>query len=265
VHDTIQRVTENDLMKRMLLAPLLLTILKFPVSAQNNMPSVCLESKSIGSNWNAFRDQSQELAKDLEKKCPEVRITTSKTDADYFITLNHIEAGIVLRENQVSVSDQTGTVLASGDKDSIKHGVKDACALILSDWSNQDHARDTLIKLINAAFEKEGADGYPEIVGDTLTVHSERATAMRFHMTLARPQMLSLFHRAGIATYIYTNDADQTFTHEFAKGAVMARPEQDTKTNPSTTKPNNNNQPASVTDGWWNKTNPTSDETQKSN
>ncbi len=35
-------------------------------------PKVYLTWKSVGNTWSAMRDQSQEMAKDLAKDCPEV-------------------------------------------------------------------------------------------------------------------------------------------------------------------------------------------------
>jgi hypothetical protein len=99
-------------------------------------PNVYLTSKSVGNNWNAFRDQSQEMAKDFAKACPEVQITTSRQDADYQVSLNHIEAGLFVRDNQIAVEDMLGTVLSTKEKSSINSGVKGACALILADWKN---------------------------------------------------------------------------------------------------------------------------------
>ena len=65
-----------------------------------------------------------------------------------------------------------------------------------------------------------GIVGYAELSGDKLTVHSERASAMRFQMILASRQ-ISMVRRAGIATYVYTNDADQNFVYDVKTSQVV--------------------------------------------
>jgi len=64
---------------------------------------------------------------------------------------------------------------------------------------------------LNRARESDGFFGYAETIGDKLIVHSERASAMRFHANIANPQFFSALQSAGFNTYIYTNDADQRY------------------------------------------------------
>ena len=68
--------------------------------------------------------------------------------------------------------------------------------------SNQSAAREMLLKTINASFAKEGVAGYAEISGDKLTVHSERANEMRFHMLVSNQKFIAMMQEAGIATYL---------------------------------------------------------------
>jgi hypothetical protein len=189
------------------------------VYAQDS-PNVYLESKSAGSNWNSLRDQSQEMAKDFAKACPGVQVTANRQDADYAVTLNHIEAGLFLRDNQIAVSDTLGNLLSTKEKGSISSGVKGACALILSDWSNPTDVRQRLVKGVKAEFQRGGVVGYAEISGEKLTIHSERPSAMRFRMLLASRQ-LSMIRRAGILTYVYTNDGDQNFVYDVKSGQIV--------------------------------------------
>lgn len=184
------------------------------------VPKVHLTSTSAGNTWGAVRNQSQEMAKDFAKDCPGVRVTTNQ-DFDYGVSLNHIEVGLFVRDNQFAVTDMFGNILSTKEKGSIKNGIKGACALILADWSNQAGTRQKLINAIGASFQKEGVMGYAEISGDKLTVHSERASAMRFHMILAHQRGLAMVRRAGIATYVYTNDADQTFVYDMKAGQIV--------------------------------------------
>jgi hypothetical protein len=64
--------------------------------------------------------------------------------------------------------------------------------------------------------------GYAEVSGDKLTVHSERASPMRFRMILASQQELSMVRRAGIAIFVYTNDADQTFVYDVKSARLLS-------------------------------------------
>jgi hypothetical protein len=184
-------------------------------------PKVYLTSKSAGNTWNAIRDQSQEMAKDFAKECREVQVTTSQQDADYAVGLNHIEVGLLVRDNQIAVTDTFGNVLSTKEGRSIKGGVKGACALILADWSSPTDARQRLVKGINAEFQRGGIVGYAEISEDKFTVHSERASAMRFQMILASRQ-IPMVRRAGIATYVYTNDADQNYVYDVKTSQIVA-------------------------------------------
>lgn len=175
----------------------------------------------MGNNWNAFRNQAQEMAKDFAKDCPEVQITTNRADADYQVSLNHIEVGLFARDNQFAVTDMFGKLLSTKQRGSIRGGVKDACELVVADWSNQTASRQKLIDQINGSFQKSGVLGYAEVSGDRLTVHSERASEMRLRMLLASQRELSMLRRAGFVVYIYTNDADKTFMLDVKAGQIV--------------------------------------------
>jgi hypothetical protein len=98
-------------------------------------PRVYLASKSAGNTWAAMRDQSMEMAKNFAKDCPEVQVTTDQQGVNYRVVLNHIEVGLLVRDNQIAVEDMFGNLLSTKEGSSIKGGVKGACALILADWS----------------------------------------------------------------------------------------------------------------------------------
>jgi hypothetical protein len=185
-------------------------------------PKVYLGAKSAGNTLNAARDQSQEMAKDFAKDCPEIHVTTSAQDADYQVLLNHLEVGLFVRDNQVAITDMFGNLLSQMEKGSIKSGLKKACAYILSDWSNQTVARQRLVQAINASFQRDRTAGYAEISGDKLTVHSEHANPMHFRMILANEWQRSMMQRAGIATFGYTNDSDQNFTFDVETNQVTS-------------------------------------------
>ncbi len=126
---------------------LLLFSLAPPFSAQqqNSQPRVFLQSASKGNTWNASRDQSMEMAKDFQKDCPSVRITIAQEAADYTVLLNHIEVGLVLRDNQVQVADRNGDMLILHEGTGIKSGsirgsVRIACRMITEDWSDKNRS-----------------------------------------------------------------------------------------------------------------------------
>jgi hypothetical protein len=197
---------------------LLLAALLLVTASAGEGPKVFLNSHSTGNTWAARRDQSQEMARDLEKDCPSARVTMNQDEADYQLTLNHVEAGLFVRDNQLAVSDMFGNLLSTREKGGIRGGLKEACALILADWSNPKSTRQKLINAVSAGARKEGVAAYAEISGDRLTVHSERASAMRFHMIVASERYVSMVRRAGIDIYAYTNDADQNFTYDVKSG-----------------------------------------------
>ena len=76
-------------------------------------------------------------------------------------------------------------------------------------------------KPLTLAFRAEKVVGYAESSGDTFTIHSERASDMRFHMILASKQRMEYFRMAGIKTFVYTNDSDQRFTYDLVADHVV--------------------------------------------
>ena len=56
--------------------------------------------------------------------------------------------------------------------------------------------------------------------GEVLTIHSERCSALRFHVLLADEQMLAKLKQMGFKTFLYTNDADQKFTYDLQTGTT---------------------------------------------
>jgi hypothetical protein len=104
---------------------------------KGTLSRVYLESVSSGTNRNAARDQSMEMAKDFLKVCPNVKITLYQNAADYTIRLNHIEHGWIYRDNQIEVFDRNGDLMHNKEGGSIKRNVQQACDLIYSDWAQQ--------------------------------------------------------------------------------------------------------------------------------
>lgn len=106
-------------------------------NAVKPQPRVYLTSASKGSQWNAARDQSMEMAKDFEKNCLDVKVTISQNAADYTVLLNHIEHGFV-RDNQIQIANRDGDLISkTKEGGSINGNVKKACEIILADWAKK--------------------------------------------------------------------------------------------------------------------------------
>jgi hypothetical protein len=118
---------------------LLCSFLTQVLIGQDSQPRVYLQAASHGNVWNAHRDQAMEMAKDFQKKCPEVKVTILQSAADYTVLLNHIEVGLLGRDNQLQVANRDGDMLSLREKSGLKSGsiakgVTAACELILADW-----------------------------------------------------------------------------------------------------------------------------------
>jgi hypothetical protein len=98
-------------------------------------PRVLLGSNSYGPNLASSRDQSMEMARDLKDACPIVRVTINEQKADFTVRLNHIEKGLIIRDNQVEVYNKDGDLISGIEGGSIMDGVKNACALIVTEWA----------------------------------------------------------------------------------------------------------------------------------
>lgn len=101
-------------------------------------PRAFLQSESKGGNQNSLRDQSMEMSKDFEKDCPDVKITINPQAADYTVLLNHIEYGLLVRDNQFQIANRNGDLISrTKEGGSIDGGVKKACKIILADWATK--------------------------------------------------------------------------------------------------------------------------------
>jgi len=99
-------------------------------------PRVLLDSQSFGTQLKAVRNQSMEMARDFAEVCSAVQITINVQKADFTLQLNHIESnGLLYRDNQVQVYDKDGDLISGEEGGSIMHCVKDACALIITEWA----------------------------------------------------------------------------------------------------------------------------------
>jgi hypothetical protein len=92
---------------------------------------VFLGARSAGNaQVGTLRDQSMEMASDFAMACPAVQVTINETAADFTIQLNHIEAGMLVRDNQIAVYDKTGDLIGQREGSSIKKAVEAVCAMI---------------------------------------------------------------------------------------------------------------------------------------
>lgn len=107
-------------------------------SQLSNKPRVFFQSVSHGDNRNASRDQSMEMSKDFEQDCPSVQITINQQMADFTVSLNHIEVGAFVRDNQIQIADKNGDLLSkTKEGGSIRAGMKKACTLVLAEWAKK--------------------------------------------------------------------------------------------------------------------------------
>lgn len=142
-------------MKRNLI--LMFTITMAALSVAQEKPRVFISGKgsqnltasgnSSGNRW--FRtgsvratmdehDESMEVAKDLQKGCSGVTITLNQTSADYTVMLTRESKhnrGLLRTNSQVQVANRNGDVLDTHATRTVNNAAKDACGLILADWS----------------------------------------------------------------------------------------------------------------------------------
>lgn len=110
-----------------------------PPTAPSGPPRVFLTSTNSGSNWGGIlHNQTMEMSKDFGRDCPSVVITVNQNSADYVVNLNHVESGLIYRDNQMQVSNHNGDVISepSGRGESIAAGVKRSCDAIMADWNH---------------------------------------------------------------------------------------------------------------------------------
>jgi len=77
-----------------------------------------------------------------------------------------------------------------------------------------------VVEMLNSRFVADKVVGYAESAGDTLTIHSEPASGMRFHMMLADKRELETLRAAGFKTVLYTNDADVNLKGDVESGRI---------------------------------------------
>jgi len=81
-----------------------------------------------------------------------------------------------------------------------------------------DRSRELLNQNLCVGAIKAGKACYVVFSGDVLTEHSERASAIRYHMVTSDTLFMAELNHAGIRTFVYTNDSDQKFTYDVVAG-----------------------------------------------
>ena len=99
-----------------------------------------------GRHWAAWgakssidsHDEGMEVTKDLQKNCSAVVVTLNQANADYTVMMNRESKqnrGLLRANSQVQVANRLGDVLGTSATRSVENAAKDACQLILADWS----------------------------------------------------------------------------------------------------------------------------------
>ena len=83
-------------------------------------------------------DEGMEVTKDLQKNCAGAIVTLTQSNADYTVILNRESKhnrGLLRTNSQVQVANRLGDILGTSATRTVGSASKDACQLILADWS----------------------------------------------------------------------------------------------------------------------------------
>jgi hypothetical protein len=140
-------------MKRLILAVLFISAL----ALAQDKPRVFVQGKGSedmttsgsgggGRSWGAWgskstvdsHDESMEVTKDLQKSCSGVLVTLNQNNADYTLMLNRESKhnrGLLRSNSQIQVANRLGDVLGTSATHTVGNAAKDACELIVADWT----------------------------------------------------------------------------------------------------------------------------------
>ena len=107
-----------------------------------------------GHHWSTFgsrttvdsHDEGMEVSKDLQKNCAGVTVTVNQNAADYTVMLNRESKknrGLLRTNSQIQVANRLGDVLGSIATHTVGTAAKDACELIVADWSQHGRLPST--------------------------------------------------------------------------------------------------------------------------
>src|SRR5579863_2871466 len=98
---------------------------------------------SWGSSSTAdSHDEGMEVTKNLQKECSGVIVTLNQSNADYTVMLNRESKknrGLLRTNSQIQVANRLGDVLGTNATHTVGNASKDACQLIVADWT--EHGR----------------------------------------------------------------------------------------------------------------------------
>jgi hypothetical protein len=83
-------------------------------------------------------DEGMEVTKDLQKNCAGAIVTLTQSNADYTVILNRESKhnrGLLRTNSQIQVANRLGDILGTNATRTVGNASKDACQLILADWS----------------------------------------------------------------------------------------------------------------------------------
>jgi len=83
-------------------------------------------------------DESMEVTKDLQKNCAGMIVTLTQPNADYTVILNRESKhnrGLLRTNSQIQVANRLGDIVGTNATRTVGNASKDACQLILADWS----------------------------------------------------------------------------------------------------------------------------------
>jgi hypothetical protein len=99
-----------------------------------------------GKHWGSYRarstvdshDEGMEVTKNMQKDCSGVIITLNQSNADYTVMLNRESKqnrGLLRTNSQVQVANRLGDILGTNATRTVGNASKDACQIVLADWS----------------------------------------------------------------------------------------------------------------------------------
>jgi hypothetical protein len=121
-----------------------------------------------GRHWGTWganstidsHDEGMQVTKDLQKDCSGVLVTLNQSNADYTIMLNRESKhnrGLLRTNSQVQVANRQGDVLGTNATRTVGNASKDACQLILADWSQHGRVADAAPAAAAAPATADGA------------------------------------------------------------------------------------------------------------
>jgi hypothetical protein len=92
-------------------------------------------------------DETVELMKTFQQRCPGVVLTVNGDAAEYAIRGNHEsnQKGLLRKRDQIAVIRYTGDVVYAANTRSVGSAVQEACAAVMADWKQHPTRRPELV------------------------------------------------------------------------------------------------------------------------